>query len=119
MNSLVDLENKPLGRLLGGVNASVFAKRPHAVGLRDLQRDMSAVLGKLRSDNEYRVLTNRGVPCFLLIPIDPNAWSSLLAAAPPETEYEKEITEKSGENAHTLPDLDAVLEPVYDHLQSS
>jgi antitoxin (DNA-binding transcriptional repressor) of toxin-antitoxin stability system len=112
MDSLTDVENKPLGRLLGGVNASVFAKRPHAIGLRELQRDMSSVLGKLRTKNEYRVLTNRGVPSFLLIPIDPGAWSSLLAAAPPETEFEREIAADSERTGRDLPNLDTVLEPI-------
>jgi antitoxin (DNA-binding transcriptional repressor) of toxin-antitoxin stability system len=116
MYSLADFENKPLGRLLAGVNAQVYDKVPRVLGLRDLQRDMSAQLKKLRKNGEYRVLTNRGVPSFLLIPIDPNAWSSLLAAAPPETEFEMEMIHKSEQTGHTLPDLNTALEPVRDLL---
>jgi hypothetical protein len=116
--SISELESTPLGRLLGGVNARVFGKQPRVLGLRTLHRDMSTVLGKLRDDSEYRVLTNRGVPSFLLIPIDPNAWSSLLAAAAPDSQWMEERAARDEDNtSYPLSDLPAVLEPLRDSLR--
>ncbi len=75
---------RPLTRLLRGVSRSVYAKPPITVGARMLQRDMATVLRKLRGEDQYAVLTMRGVPAFLLVPVDPNARSSLLAATAPD-----------------------------------
>lgn len=115
MGFLEQVADKPLGRLLAGVHRDVFSKSPRTVGLRDLQRDMSTLLGKARTDNEYLVLTNRGAPSFLLIPIDPTAWTSLLAAAPPETEFELEKARRQERSGEELPDTDAVIEGLDDH----
>lgn len=112
MAELSEVAYEPLGRLLGGVCREVFSRRPQTLKLRDLQRDMSAQLGKLRVNKEYRVLTNRGAPSFLLIPIDPEAWTSLLAVAPPETEQELELAWKQQLEGKELPDTDAVLRDV-------
>ncbi|MDQ6944937.1 MAG: hypothetical protein M3256_01410 [Actinomycetota bacterium] len=84
MNSLSRLADTPLVQLLGGVSAHVFQKMPRTIGMRDLSRDMATTLAKLRTDESYTVLTMRGAPSFLLIPIDPQAWSSLLVATAPD-----------------------------------
>ncbi len=63
----------------------------------------------MQVNREYRVITNRGAPSFLLIPIDPAAWTSLLAAAPPETEYEMEKARIYQASGNELPDTDTVL----------
>lgn len=115
MNSVGEAASKPLARLLEGVKSDVFGKRPRTIGLRDFQRDMSSILQKLRINQEYRILTNRGAPTFLIIPIDPDAWTSLLAAAAPETEYQLEMAHKREESGEDLPDTDAVLEQVELH----
>jgi antitoxin (DNA-binding transcriptional repressor) of toxin-antitoxin stability system len=104
--------NEPLAKLLGGVNPSTFRKRPRTVGLRELQRDMARTLNKSRENNEYVVLTNRGAPSFLLIPLDRQAWTSLLAVAPPEALYEQELAEKEESEGHSLPSTDEVLSRV-------
>ena len=118
LNVLDEVVSTPLGRLLEGVHPDVFEKPPRTVGLRDLQRGMSTILQKLRIDREYRVLTSRGAPTFLLIPIDPNAWTSLLAAAPPEMEFELDKARKQEQSGDALPDTDAVLEEVRGRLRS-
>jgi prevent-host-death family protein len=115
MNIFDQIAHEPLGKLLGGVNREVFRQRPRTVGLRDLQRDMSATLSKARAENEYIVLTNRGAPSFLLIPIDPYAWTSLLASAAPETDFEVEKARKWEKEGATLPDTAAILGSVDDH----
>jgi hypothetical protein len=115
MRTLEEVADKPLARLLGGVHNEVFSKAPQTVGLRDLQRDMSSILQKLRVNRDYRVLTNRGAPAFLLIPIDPEAWTSLLVAAAPEHDFEMEKARKQQEADGDLPDTDAVLAAVEEH----
>jgi antitoxin (DNA-binding transcriptional repressor) of toxin-antitoxin stability system len=109
VTDLSELRDQPLGRLLQGVSADVFTKAPATIGLRDLQRDMSSLLQKMLSNHEYRVLTNRGAPSFLLIPLDPTAWTTLLAAAPPQTAYEVEKAHKREQGGEVLPDTDTVL----------
>lgn len=94
MNSLSRLTNTPLAQLLGGVSARVFEKMPQTIGMRDLSRGMATMLGKLRSDETYAVLTMRGAPSFLLVPIDPQAWSSLLVATAPDASMvERELSD--------------------------
>ncbi|MCW3030600.1 MAG: hypothetical protein JWM66_733 [Solirubrobacterales bacterium] len=100
---------KPLMRLLDGVNPEVFGKDPQTIGLRDLQRDMSGVLKKLQATSEYRVLTNRGAPSFLLVPLDRNAWTSLLAAAPPQTEHEVQNARYAEATGERLPHTEDVV----------
>ena len=97
MNSLSRLANTPLAQLLGGVSAQVFEKMPQTIGMRDLARGMATTLAKLRSEESYTVLTMRGAPSFLLIPIDPQAWSSLLAATAPDANtIERELSDPAG-----------------------
>lgn len=84
MKSLSRLADTPLGQLLGGVSERVFEKAPQTLGMRELSREMAMTLAKLRSDESYTVLTMRGAPSFLIIPIDPQAWSSLLVATTPD-----------------------------------
>jgi hypothetical protein len=115
MSLLADVVAKPLGRLLEAVDLEVFSKRPRTAGLRDLQRDMSTLLQKLRVNREYLVLTNRGAPSFLLIPIDPQAWTSLLVAAAPDTDFEMDKARKQQEAGAELPDTDAVLSALEKH----
>jgi len=100
---------KPLTRLLQGVSGHVFAKPPATVGARTLQRDMAAVLRKLRDDDQYAVLTMRGVPAFLLVPVDQNAWSSLLAATAPDLTYEANAVAKAEAAGQGLRSADEVL----------
>jgi hypothetical protein len=85
----------PLVRLLQGVHASVFDKEPRSIATRQLARNMSEELTKLSEQNEWAVLTNRGVPRFLLVPIDAGSWMQLLFATTPEFEAEAELGEKS------------------------
>lgn len=99
----------PLGRLLSGVNREVFRRRPKTLGIRELQRAMSTILQELRRNDEYVVLTNRGAPSFLLIPIDPTFWASLLVAAAPESDYELEKAHRSEAQGNELPDTDSVI----------
>lgn len=109
MRSLAEIANKPLGRLLQAVNTDVFSRPPQTVGLRDLQRGMADILNKMRVNGEYRVLTSRGAPTFLLIPLDATLWPSLLAAAPPEIDFEREKARAQERKGEPLPDLDTVL----------
>jgi len=113
--SFQDLGKMPLGQLLeGGVHPDVFAKTPHTVGMRDLQHDMSSILHTVQGSREYRVLTHRGAPAFLLIPLDRAASTSLLAAAPPQTEYEVEKAHRREDQDDSLPDTTAVLASLAD-----
>lgn len=84
VSQLLDVLKTPLGALLGGVHPDVFGKKPRLVATRELARDMTYVLSGLQKDKQYAVLTNRGAPSFLLVPIDPESWTSLLAATAPQ-----------------------------------
>jgi antitoxin (DNA-binding transcriptional repressor) of toxin-antitoxin stability system len=86
VSRLTDMLNTPLGVLLGGVTPEVFSKKPRQVSTRELSRSMPEVLGSLRNDRQYVVLTNRGAPSFLIVPIDPQSWTSLLVATAPQLE---------------------------------
>lgn len=112
MSSMDDVRYQPLVRLLQGVHADVFRKPPAKVGLRDLQRDMSSVLSTLRKNREYRVLTNRGAPAFLLIPLDPSAWASLLAVPQRDMDYQIDDAHKREAAGESLPDTGAVVASV-------
>ncbi|MCW3030603.1 MAG: hypothetical protein JWM66_736 [Solirubrobacterales bacterium] len=104
------LDRTPLGRLLHAVSPAVADQYPIAVSLRELHRDMSGILKKLQIAGEYRVLTNRGAPWFLLIPIDETSWTSLLMAAPPQTSLAvaSALYEERASGVG-LPDTDAVV----------
>ncbi len=83
MSQLEGVLGTPLAVLLGGVSPKVFSKPPREVSSRELARSMSETLGQLREGEEYAVLTNRGVPTFLILPIDPGSWMKLLLASSP------------------------------------
>lgn len=115
MTVLETVMSQPLGKLLEGVHADVFEKAPSTVGLRELQRDMSAVLSTLQKNREYRVLTNRGAPAFLLIPLDPTAWASLLAVPPRDIDYQIDDAHKREGDGTILPDTRTVVASVRGH----
>jgi len=106
-NPLGRLLNTPLAQLLRGVSPDVFDKTPTTVSMRDLSRDMASTLAKLRNEESYTVVTMRGAPSFLVIPIDPQAWSSLLVATAPDV--------RGTDDPTTLPSAQEVIENVSEH----
>jgi hypothetical protein len=95
MSQVEEVFQSPLGQLLQGVRKTVFAKMPRQVSTRYLARSMPEVLGKLAQEEQYAVVTNRGVPRFLLVPIDQHSWMSLLASSAPEFDHEASLGRKS------------------------
>lgn len=104
MAELETMLSTPLGHLLRGINSRVFSKMPHQVSTRELARSMSDQLGYLRKNEQYAIVTNRGMPAFLVLPIDPKLWMNLLVAAKPGVEFGSQ----PDSTLRTVDELDAV-----------
>ncbi len=101
MGQLAALVTTPLGQLLGGIHESVFRKLPEEISTRDLARSMGEKFRKLRENGDYAVVTNRGIPSFLIIPIPEKSWMGLLMASTPTFNPE----EVEGSAIHAVDEL--------------
>ncbi len=107
MSQLSEMVTTPLGALLGGVRFQVFTKKPRLVPSRELARSMTEVLGSLQKEEQYAVLTNRGAPSFLIVPIDPESWTSLLVASAPQ------INQPQENRPSPIHSIEALTSPAY------
>jgi hypothetical protein len=71
----------PLGHLLNHVNDEVFTQMPSTWSIREFVQDYAKLLTRLAEDQRYVILTHRGVPRFLLIPLDLDEFTSLIVAS--------------------------------------
>ncbi len=71
-------------RLLRVAEKTVVDQIPHRVTMRDLSRETPKVLSQIRASNSTAIVTYRGVPSFLVVPINPDEFSALLLASAPE-----------------------------------
>lgn len=73
-----------LEQLLQGVDEQAATELPRRVSTRDLSRNTADVLARLHREPRSAVITYRGVPSFLLVPIDRGKLSSLLLSISPQ-----------------------------------
>lgn len=62
--------DSPVARLLQGVMQKVASKLPWRISTRDLSRHTTKFLGQLQDEQRAGLITYRGIPSFLVVPID-------------------------------------------------
>lgn len=69
--------------LLQTAAGKLGTKVPRQVTVRDLSRQTSSVLTAIQAENTSALITYRGVPRYIIAPIDPDQLTSLILAGSP------------------------------------
>jgi len=103
-SSVVEATPNLIARLLQGAGRKVAERVPWRISTRDLSRHTTKVLAKLHKDQRAAVITYRGLPSFLVLPIDRNDFLTFLLSHSPELEEDDEEAARAelaeGKGAH-------------------
>jgi hypothetical protein len=80
----------PIAQLVQGLSEKTSGRMPWRISTRDLSRHTTKVLTKLHEDQRAAVITYRGVPAFLVLPIDQSDVFTLFLGNAPELREDHE-----------------------------
>jgi hypothetical protein len=76
-------------QLIQHATSKISDEMPRRISTRDLTRNPTTALESLRHDHRMAVITYRGVPSFLVLPLDRDDMTSLLLGA--SAELQKDV----------------------------
>jgi hypothetical protein len=94
-------EMNPIAQLLRGASEKNSGQMPWRITTRDLSRHTSKLLAKLHKDQRTAVVTYRGVPAFLVVPVNQDDLVTLFLGNAPQLREDHEaaraeLTEDEG-----------------------
>jgi hypothetical protein len=80
----------PIAQLVQGISEKTSDRMPWRISTRDLSRHTTKVLTKLQEDQRAAVITYRGVPAFMVLPIDQSDVFTLFLSNAPKLREDHE-----------------------------